>query len=149
MRQFEQQAARAAGLKDQIAQLQGSARNSDGSVTVTVAPSGAVLGMQLSPGAMTMTHTQLTQEILGTIRRATQQAAAAVEDTVRPVLGDEMYDQFQDAFRAHAPAVQPVGPSDPPPPANLPIPGTPPARSPRPAPPDDDYFDDGFPGVKR
>jgi hypothetical protein len=46
---FQEQAARAADRKDRIAELRGSARNTDGSVTVTVAPSGAVLGLQLSP----------------------------------------------------------------------------------------------------
>jgi DNA-binding protein YbaB len=144
MRQFEEQAARAAHLKDRLAELKGSARNSDGSVTVTVAPSGAILGLQLSPAAMTRTHTQLTQEILSTIRQATQQAAAAIEETVR---GDAAYDQFQDAFRAHTPAVEPIGPSEPPPASALPIPGAPPVRERQSA---DDFDDDeGFQGVRR
>lgn len=154
MRQFEEQAARAAQLKESIAQLKGSARNTDGSVTVTVAPSGAVLGLNLSPGAMNRSHTQLAQEILGTIRQATQQAAALMEETVRPVLGEENYQRFQDAFRAHAPAAEPLGPTTPPPASALPAPpppGAPPAEFPAPPParqpratrpPDDD--DDDF-----
>ncbi|SMC72571.1 YbaB/EbfC family nucleoid-associated protein [Kibdelosporangium aridum] len=150
MRQFEAQAARAAQLKEKMAELKGSARNSDGSVTVTVAPSGAILGLQLSPAAMTRTHTQLTQEILSTIRQATQQAATAMEDAVRPVLGDEMYDQFQNAFRAQSPATEPIGPAEPPPASSLPIPGAPTAREPRRSSGEDDYFgDEGFSGVKR
>lgn len=151
MRQFEEQAARASQLKERLAELKGSARNSDGSVTVTVAPSGAILGLQLSPAAMNRTHTQLTQEILGTIRQATQQAAAMTEELVRPVVGDEQFERFQEAFRAHAPATDPIGPSEPPPAASLPIPGAPPVHEPRrrPRPDDDDYFDEGFPGVRR
>jgi hypothetical protein len=38
IRSFQEQAARAAALKDRIAELRGSARNSDGSVAVSVAP---------------------------------------------------------------------------------------------------------------
>lgn len=155
MRAFEEQAARAATLKDRIAELKGSARNTDGSVTVTVAPSGAVLGLQLSPEAVRRTHVQLQQEILDTIRRATEQAARAMEETVRPVLGDR-YEQFQQALSAHAGPVEPLGPTAPPPPESMPAPppqGTQPAPpasaptaspAPRPARPpaddDDDYF---------
>ncbi len=129
IRRFEEQAARASRLKEQIGQLRGSARNPDGSVTVTVAPSGAVLGLQLSPAAMGKTHTQLTQEILGAIRQATQQAAELMEQTVRPAIGDEQYERFQEAFRAHTDAVQPLGPTTPPPASALPAP--PPAGAPQ------------------
>jgi DNA-binding protein YbaB len=149
MRRFEEQAARASLLKERLGELKGSARNPDGSVTVTVAPSGAVLGLQLSPAAMNRTHTQLTQEILSTIRQATQQAAAMTEEIVRPIVGDEQYERFQEAFRAHAPAVEPVGPTEPPSASTLPMPGAPPVREPRPRDDGDDYFGEGFGGVKR
>ena len=151
IRQFEAQAARASQLKERLAELKGSARNPDGSVTVTVAPSGAVLVLQLSPAAMNRTHTQHTQDILTTIRQATEQAAAMTEEIVRPVVGDDQFERFQEAFRAHAPATDPIGPSEPPAAASLPIPGAPPAQEPRRRSPsaDDDYFDEGFPGVRR
>ncbi|GAA2989301.1 YbaB/EbfC family nucleoid-associated protein [Actinokineospora diospyrosa] len=142
MRRFEEQAAAAAGLRERIGELKGSARNTDGSVTVTVAPSGAVLGLALTPAAMNRSHTQLTQEILGTIRAATQQAAAQVEEVVRPAVGDAYYEQFQAALRAHAPAVQPLGPTPPPEPAALPQPGAAPVRKPRPPVEDDGDFSD-------
>ncbi|MFC7618551.1 YbaB/EbfC family nucleoid-associated protein [Actinokineospora soli] len=148
MDRFRQQAARASALRENIAQLKGSARNADGSVTVTVAPSGAVLGLNLTPAAVNKSHTQLAQEILATIRAATQQAAQAMEDTVRPALGDEYYQQFQDALRAHSPQVDGLGPTAPPPPSALPQPGAPAAERPapprRPAAPADD--DDDFGG---
>ncbi|MET0233198.1 MAG: YbaB/EbfC family nucleoid-associated protein [Kibdelosporangium sp.] len=161
IQQFEEQAVRAGQLKEQIARLKGSARNADGSVTVTVAPSGAVLGLHLSPAAMNRTHTQLTQEILGAIRQATQNVATMMDEAVRPVIGDQYYEQFQDAMRAHAPAVEPLGPTTPPPASSLPAPaaaGAPPAdfgqagepaRRSAPPPEDDDYFGDGFTGLKR
>ncbi|QRP45842.1 YbaB/EbfC family nucleoid-associated protein [Amycolatopsis sp. FDAARGOS 1241] len=121
LQRFQEQAARAAELKKQIANLRGHARNADGSVTVTVAPSGAVLGLQLSPQAMRRSHTALQQEILGAIRSATLQAAAALDQTVEPVLG-ERAGQFREAFNAH---VEPIGPSAPPPASSMPAPGRP------------------------
>lgn len=108
IRSFQEQAGKVAQIKDKLAELRGQARNGDGSVVVTVAPSGAVLGLQLSPNAMRMSHTQLQQEILGAIRQATQNAAQALQDTVGPVLGDKAA-QFQEAFSAHSP-IQPLGP---------------------------------------
>lgn len=150
IRSFQEQAAKAAELKDKIAGLRGSARNADGSVTVTVAPSGALLGLQLSPKAMNRTHTALQQEILTAIREATQQAAAAMQQTVQPILGDRA-EQFKEAFNAH---VEPLGPSAPPPAESLAGPASPVQQQPvrtqrptRPAPSDDEDF--GGPILRR
>ncbi|MEV0678531.1 YbaB/EbfC family nucleoid-associated protein [Actinosynnema sp. NPDC050436] len=116
IRSFQEQADKVAQLKDKLADLRGEARSADGSVVVTVAPSGAVLGLQLAPNAMRLSHTQLQQEILGAIRQATRHAAQALQDTVGPVLGDKAA-QFGEAFNAHTP-IQPLGPDA--------VPGTPP-----------------------
>ncbi|MEV8606418.1 hypothetical protein AB0383_00415 [Amycolatopsis sp. NPDC051373] len=64
-----------------------------------------VLTDVVSPQAMRRSHTALQQEILGAIRSATQQAAAALNQTVEPVLG-ERAEQFREAFNAH---VEPPG----------------------------------------
>ncbi|MFI6097993.1 YbaB/EbfC family nucleoid-associated protein [Lentzea sp. NPDC051213] len=143
IRAFQEQAAKAGQLKDKISELRGQARNGDGSVTATVAPSGAVLGLHLSPNAMKYSHTQLQQEILATIRAATQQAAQALQDTVTPVLGDQA-ERFKDAFNAHSGVMMPDAPAPnvappqqnvpPPPPVSRPAPG----NRPRPAPVSDD-----------
>ena len=144
IRAFQEQAAKAGQLKDKISELRGQARSGDGSVTVTVAPSGAVLGLQLSPNAMKYSHTQLQQEILATIRAATQQAAQALQDTVTPVLGDQA-ERFKEAFNAHSNVMMPdappqqmppqqMAPPVPPPPVSRPAPG----NRPRPAPVSDD-----------
>lgn len=109
IRAFQEQAAKAGQLKDKIADLRGQARSGDGSVIVTVAPSGAVLGLQLSPNAMKYSHTQLQQEILATIRAATQQAAQMLQETVTPVLGDQA-ERFKDAFNAHSTVMMPDAP---------------------------------------
>ncbi|MEV7549611.1 YbaB/EbfC family nucleoid-associated protein [Amycolatopsis sp. NPDC089917] len=147
IRSFQEQAAKAAELKDKIAGLRGSARNADGSVTVTVAPSGALLGLQLSPKAMNRSHTALQQDILNAIREATQQAAAAMQQTVQPILGDRA-EQFKEAFNAH---VAPLGPSAPPPAESLAGPAVQqPVRTQRPsrpAPSDDEDF--GGPILRR
>jgi DNA-binding protein YbaB len=146
IRSFQEQAARAGQLKDKISELRGQARSGDGSVTVTVAPSGAVLGLQLSPNAMKYSHTQLQQEILATIRAATQQAAQMLQETVVPVLGDQA-DRFKEAFNAHAGVMLPDAPPQqpqqqqqyappPPPPQHMPRPA--PGNRPRPAPVSDD-----------
>ena len=146
IRAFQEQAARAGQLKDKISELRGQARSGDGSVTVTVAPSGAVLGLQLSPTAMRYSHTQLQQEILATIRAATQQAAQALQDTVTPVLGDQA-ERFKEAFNAHSGVMMPDAPQQQMPPQHMP-PQPPPPMSrppqgnrPRPAPvsEDDDF----------
>lgn len=147
IRAFQEQAAKAGQLKDKISELRGQARSGDGSVTVTVAPSGAVLGLQLSPNAMKYSHTQLQQEILATIRAATQQAAQMLQETVVPVLGDQA-DRFKEAFNAHSGVVMPDAPPQnvsqqqhyappqhmPPPPVANPAP----RNRPRPAPVSDD-----------
>ncbi|EHR59115.1 YbaB/EbfC family nucleoid-associated protein [Saccharomonospora cyanea] len=125
LRSFQEQAKKASELKEKLSELRGHARNADGSVTVTVAPSGAVLGLQLSPLAMRRSHTQLQQEILATIRQATQQAAATMQATVEPVLGDKMQ-RFREAFQAQS--VTPLGPSAPPPASSLPPPGQQPGQ---------------------
>ncbi|NKE63532.1 YbaB/EbfC family nucleoid-associated protein [Lentzea sp. PSKA42] len=151
IRAFQEQAAKAGQLKDKISELRGQARSGDGSVIVTVAPSGAVLGLQLSPNAMKYSHTQLQQEILATIRAATQQAAQMLQDTVTPVLGDQA-ERFKDAFNAHSSVMMPDAPPQntaqqhmpppqqqhmaPPPPQNVSRPA--PGNRPRPAPVSDD-----------
>lgn len=175
IRSFQEQAGKVAQIKDKLAELRGQARNGDGSVVVTVAPSGAVLGLQLTPNAMRMSHTQLQQEILSTIRQATQNAAQALQDTVGPVLGDKAA-QFQEAFSAHSP-IQPLGPEPvtnvppnapqqvpprqppqmpPPPPAGPPQPGWqqnrtagPPVTRNRPPAPEVGDDDEGFGSILR
>ncbi|SDC73446.1 YbaB/EbfC family nucleoid-associated protein [Actinokineospora iranica] len=104
IRAFQEQAVKVAELRDKLADLRGQARNGDGAVEATVAPSGAVLDLRLGPGAMRYSHTQLQQEIMDTLRRATQQAAEALQATVEPVLGDRAA-QFNEAFNAHSTVV--------------------------------------------
>ncbi|MFI9010944.1 YbaB/EbfC family nucleoid-associated protein [Actinosynnema sp. NPDC053489] len=122
MRSFQEQAAKAGELQQAMQNLRGVGRNRDGSVTVTAAPSGAVLGLQLGPGAMARSHVALQQEILDAIRMATQNAAQQLDAAVAPILGDRL-EEFKRGMAASG--VEPIMPSAPPPPA-------PPSRMPPP-----------------
>ncbi|SDP69720.1 Conserved DNA-binding protein YbaB [Actinopolyspora xinjiangensis] len=107
MSDFEQQAAKAAEVKERMSELRGTARSEDGTVEVTVAPSGAVLDLRLESGAVRQSHTALQRSLLDTIRQATQDAAARMDETVQPLLGDRA-EQFKQAFNSHG--AQPVTP---------------------------------------
>ncbi|MGJ7906909.1 hypothetical protein ACOQFL_10545 [Actinopolyspora sp. H202] len=56
---------------------------------------------------MRQSHTALQQSLLDTIRQATQDAAARMDETVQPLLGDRA-EQFKQAFNSHG--AQPVTP---------------------------------------
>jgi DNA-binding protein YbaB len=115
LRSFEDRASKATQLRETLKDVRGSGRSPDGAVTVTVAPSGAVLGLQLAPHAMRRTHTALQQEILQVIRQATQHAAAQLEQAVAPLLGDQL-GQVRRGLGAGADnAVAPEAPTPPPP----------------------------------
>ncbi len=68
LRSFQEQAEKASELKGRLPASRWHARNADGSVTVTVAPSDAVPGLQLSPPAMRRSHTRLQRDVLVTLR---------------------------------------------------------------------------------
>src|SRR2546423_522177 len=99
LRSFQEQASKAAQLKEKLGELRGQGRSADGAVSVRQRP----------PAAMRRTHVQLQQDIMAAIRQATQQAAAQVQETVQPVLG-ERTQQFTEALNAHTPALGPVTP---------------------------------------
>ncbi|TDC92677.1 YbaB/EbfC family DNA-binding protein [Saccharopolyspora aridisoli] len=127
MRKFEEQAAQAGQLRERMQEIKGQGRSADGSVTVTVAPSGAVLDLQLTASATRQPHTSLQQGIMTAIREGTQDAARQVDETVQPVLGDRA-EQFKSALNAHSPAP----------------PTAPPSGSTQRVDPDDDYSDGSF-----
>lgn len=157
MRSFEEQAKKAGELQQLMKDVRGVGRSRDGSVTVTTAPSGAVLGLQLAPNAMGRSHVQLQQEILDAIRMATQSAAQQLEAAVAPVLGDQLQ-QIKEGMAASG--VEPIMPSAPPPPgrpgppqppyppqAQPPYPPPPPRPAPRNRPAQDHVVDDEPPST--
>ncbi|MEU0882045.1 YbaB/EbfC family nucleoid-associated protein [Lentzea sp. NPDC005914] len=166
MRSFQEQADKAKQLQEAIKTMRGVGKAPDEGVTVTVAPSGAVLDLRLEPKSMSRSHTALQQAIIGAIRQATANAAAQMEEAAAPLLGERMQ-QFRDAMGAGAgenlqirpdvpqppPPAQEYGGSvlqrqPPPPPIQPPIqPPVQPQR--RPAPPVDDDDDFGSGSVLR
>lgn len=150
MRKFEEQAQKASQLQSAMQDMHGTASSPDSSVTVTVAPSGAVLDLRLAPNAVRRSANDLQQQIMAAIREATASAAQQMNETVAPILGDN-YDQFQEAFNAQSAVLKPPAgeePADAPqaaapqaqPTPPRPAPQTPPARPQRGG--DDDYDDD-------
>lgn len=106
MRKFEEQAQKASELQSAMQGLQGTASSPDRSVTVTVAPSGAVLDLRLAPNAVRQSANDLQQQIMATIREATASAAEQLNSTVAPILGDQ-FDKFQEAFNVEGAAIKP------------------------------------------
>ncbi|MER7081934.1 YbaB/EbfC family nucleoid-associated protein [Saccharopolyspora kobensis] len=131
MRKFEEQAQKASELQSAMQGMQGTASSQDRSVTVTVAPSGAVLDLRLAPNAVRQSANDLQQQIMATIREATASAAEQMNNAVAPILGDH-YDQFQQAFKAEGMAIKPTAPDEA---SATPQSSTPPPAPPRQAPP--------------
>jgi DNA-binding protein YbaB len=156
MRSFQEQADKAKQLQEAFKTMRGVGQAPDAGVTVTVAPSGAVLDLRLEPKSMDRSHTALQQAIIGAIRQATANAAAQMEAVAEPLLGDRMQ-QFRDAMGADAGENLQIRPDAPQPPQQAaefggsvlqrqpPQPPPPPVQPRRPAPPveDDDDFGSG------
>ncbi|MDA3630199.1 YbaB/EbfC family nucleoid-associated protein [Saccharopolyspora sp. WRP15-2] len=137
MRKFEEQAQKASQLQSAMQDMQGTASSPDRSVTVTVAPSGAVLDLKLAPNAVRQSANDLQQQIMATIRAATASAAEQMNTAVAPILGDQ-FDQFQQAFNAEGMAIKPPVDDEPPAAARQ----EPPAAPATPKRPRNEGFDD-------
>ncbi|RCW45075.1 DNA-binding protein YbaB [Halopolyspora algeriensis] len=74
--------------QEALAGASSRATSDDGTVTVTVAGGGSIESLELGPKAMELGHTKLASTIMATIRRAQQQAAREVQESMRPLLGD-------------------------------------------------------------
>ncbi|MEV6226392.1 YbaB/EbfC family nucleoid-associated protein [Saccharopolyspora shandongensis] len=132
MRKFEEQAQKASELQSKMQDMQGTASSQDRSVTVTVAPSGAVLDLRLAPNAVRQSANELQQQIMATIRQATAIAAEQMNDAVAPILGDQ-FDKFQEAFNVEGMAIKPTAVDETPEqasPTPPPAPNTPPSAGP-------------------
>jgi DNA-binding protein YbaB len=84
-KQMQQQLAQS---EEAFANARSEASSPDGSVTVVVAGGGAIESLQLSPKSVQLGHQELASKIIQTIRTAQTQAARAVEDSMRPLLGE-------------------------------------------------------------
>ncbi|MET9225556.1 YbaB/EbfC family nucleoid-associated protein [Lentzea sp. NPDC003310] len=91
MRDFEakiaEAQAKAAAVQEGLAQAGGSASSKDGSIVVSVAPNGALTGLELTADAMRKAPGQLSGEILEIARKAQRGAAVKVAETFGAVEG--------------------------------------------------------------
>jgi DNA-binding protein YbaB len=92
MRDFEAKIAdaqaKAAAVQEGLAQAGGSASSNDGTIRVSVAPNGALTGLELTADAMRKSHSQLSGEILEIARKAQRGAAVKVAETFGAVEGE-------------------------------------------------------------
>jgi DNA-binding protein YbaB len=128
-------------MQQQIAEIANTATSPDGNVTVVAGAGGAVTDLRLSPAAMRLDHSQLSTLILSTMRQAVagavQQQAGIVDRTFGDTLGVDTSEQVRQA-QAEA-----FGTSEQAPASQQETAQEPRRTARRPAPPDDDYFDEG------
>ena len=80
-------AARTADLARQVSALTGRARNTDGSITVTVGSNGQVEDLQLDDRVQRLPGRELAQQILAVMRAAQRQLAERVAGQVERTPG--------------------------------------------------------------
>jgi phenylpyruvate tautomerase PptA (4-oxalocrotonate tautomerase family) len=119
--QVSSRAEAAAALADRVAGLSTSATGAGGAITVVVASSGVMTGLELDDRVQRFAGAELAERILGVQRRAqadlVTKVAAAVDETVGAdtETGRAVLESFAQRFAAeaeHPPA--PVMPSPPP-----------------------------------
>ncbi|MGW5054861.1 YbaB/EbfC family nucleoid-associated protein [Actinokineospora sp. NPDC004072] len=154
MREFEGRIAdakaKAAAIQQGLANAAGSASSADGAVTVSVAPTGALTDLRLTPAALAKTPAALSAEIMAVARKAQRSAAHQVADAfaVAGGAGSETYRLITDYLPPEEePAPEPARPEQArfvPQPLAEEAPPPPPARPRRPAPPPRDDDDGDF-----
>lgn len=110
LKNFEERAAKLGQMRGKMQDLHGSAHNRDGSITVTVAPNGALLDVRFSPKIAAYSHQALAMELMDVVRKATEQAAETMEEHMGEALGED-YERFKAAMSgAELPA--PISPEN-------------------------------------
>jgi DNA-binding protein YbaB len=138
VRQAEVRFSGVGDMQERIAQVESTATSPDGTVTVVAGAGGTVTDLRLTAGATRVEAGQLATTILSTLRRAVagaaQQQAGIVDDTFGDALGVDTSAQVREA---QAEAFGTTGePAASEPQAQQPAPRR------RPAPRDDDYFEE-------
>lgn len=85
-------------MQDQIRTTAATASSTNGAVTATVAPNGALQNIEFTPRATGLTHVQLTQVVMEAVTRAQQQAARQVAAIVDPEFGGTEAMDFLTSF---------------------------------------------------
>lgn len=74
--------------QEAMANARGEVTSEDGTVTVAVAGGGSFQSIDLTPKSLELGHTKLASTITATIHKAQSEAARAVQESMRPLLGD-------------------------------------------------------------
>ncbi|MGL4175487.1 MAG: YbaB/EbfC family nucleoid-associated protein [Dermatophilaceae bacterium] len=106
-RQMEAQTAKLEAMQERLAETALTVRSPDRLVSVTVAGSGAVTGLDIHPSAFTdLEHDRIAPLLLRTIQEAAHQAGDQIREGLTDVLGDsELVDQ---SMRGWTGLVRPV-----------------------------------------
>lgn len=86
-RQAQEMQEKASALSDAFATAGATVSSSDGSVTVTVAPNGALSKLQLGNRACELGPARLTTAIMDTVRKAQSQTAHSVASSMEAIVG--------------------------------------------------------------
>ncbi len=128
-RQVREMQSKAAALNEALSSAGATVRSRDGSVTVTLAPNGALTNLELGHRACELGPARLTAAIMGAVRDAQRQTARAVADSFATINGDGESTEMVRSFL----------PPDPPPDGDFAAPEsaepTPPAPAAPPSPP--------------
>ncbi|MEU6646048.1 YbaB/EbfC family nucleoid-associated protein [Saccharomonospora sp. NPDC046836] len=148
-RQVQEMQQKASALSEAFAESAATVSSRDGSVTVTVAPNGALRNLQLGARACELGPARLTAAIMDTVRLAQKQTARSIADSFSIINGPG---ESTDLIRSFLPPEdepdadvdqskfadeEPEREATPPPPAPPVVP-PPTARRPRPARKDED-----------
>ncbi|KAA2264580.1 YbaB/EbfC family nucleoid-associated protein [Solihabitans fulvus] len=96
-------------LQERLAEASGTASSPDGSVTVTIGPSGALDNLALTERAMTRRPAELAQLIMSTAARAQQQASQLVVEALQPMAaGTQVMDVVNQFLPPPVPDEEPV-----------------------------------------
>ncbi|WP_197321099.1 YbaB/EbfC family nucleoid-associated protein [Saccharomonospora sp. NB11] len=134
-RQASQMQERAAALQEAFAAAAATVTSRDGTVTVSLAPNGALRNIQLGKRACELGEARLAATIMETVRLAQSQTARAVTSSVQSIVGNNQAVEMMKSFLPPDPAaadevdqnkfVEDPEPDDAPPPPKPPV--TPPS----------------------
>ncbi|MEU4673090.1 YbaB/EbfC family nucleoid-associated protein [Amycolatopsis sp. NPDC023774] len=104
-RRVDDMRAKSVALQEKLTEAEGKARSSDGLVTITVTPSGALKNLHIDDRALRSSGgAQLTAAIMETYGKAQRQVSREVADALEPLAGGT---EMMDVVRSFLPAPEP------------------------------------------
>ncbi|MER7113993.1 YbaB/EbfC family nucleoid-associated protein [Saccharomonospora azurea] len=103
-RQASQMQERAAALQEAFAAAAATVTSRDGTVTVSLAPNGALRNIQFGKRACELGEARLAATIMDTVRQAQSQTARAVTSSVQSIVGNGEAVEMMKSFLPPDPA---------------------------------------------